>query len=263
MATHPQLTRGRKFVFRTCFDDDRQAELLARFIYQRRHLKRGAILFNRNFSYSTGFKTAFERAYGDLGGKIVAIRSFSNESDIDRVAMGELETVSPEFIILPSYQLEAAALLAKLSRTLPSKVQYFGPDSWGGGAYFKPVFSGAAEQVTAFYADHWAKEVSLPANREFLANYRRHLPSAVELQGQETPTLSNIVSHYEVARFILRALQGQKPGEPLVSSIRRTVFHGPRGTVAFRSSNSSAHPIRIFKIEPMQERFVTSFGDVE
>jgi branched-chain amino acid transport system substrate-binding protein len=151
LATHPKLTSGKSYVFRTCFDDDRQADLLARFIVQVRKLKRGAILYNQTFSFSLGFQSAFKLALEKVGGAVVLSKPFTAETEIGKDTINRIKASGAQFVLTPSYQLEAAALLTKLSRSLPPSVEFFGPDSWGGGSYFKPVFASNSVMGIAFY----------------------------------------------------------------------------------------------------------------
>ena len=70
-------------------------------------------------------------------------------------------------LLIPSYQIESAALIAKLSSHLPKAV-FIGPDSWGGGRLFEGLLKGKDLSFRGFYVQHWSDMSPGAENKAFL-----------------------------------------------------------------------------------------------
>src|SRR5262249_21230514 len=132
-ATSPEITRGKKFVFRACFDDDYQARKIAEFAFKDLRRRRAEILVNSTSIYSNGIAKIFAARFKELGGTVSGQVEFASEKDVDEAMIAKVEQDRPDVVILPSYQIEAAAILSKLTPRLPQTLAYIGTDGWVGG----------------------------------------------------------------------------------------------------------------------------------
>src|SRR3990172_6895714 len=81
-STNPKVTQVGDFIFRVCFIDPFQGEVMAKFAYNTLKIKRAAILRDIKNDYSVGLADYFKDIFTKLGGQIVADESYS-EGDID------------------------------------------------------------------------------------------------------------------------------------------------------------------------------------
>ena len=70
-ATDPAVTQVGDYIFRACFVDAFQGEVMARFAANSLKAKKAAILFDFNSPYSRGLTDYFELSFSKLGGSIV------------------------------------------------------------------------------------------------------------------------------------------------------------------------------------------------
>ena len=104
--------------------------------------RRLSVLYNSSSSYGLGIKNRFSEMAKQLGAQIVSEVGVLNSADLTNDKIKALVDSKPEIVLIPSYQIEAAGLIAKLATFLPKTVVYLGPDSWGGGRLFHKVFQG-------------------------------------------------------------------------------------------------------------------------
>lgn len=257
VATHVKLTEGKKFTFRACYDDSFQAAKLADFIFKSRKRRKGVVIYNETQSYAQGVKEIFEKRFKELGGKEIVTFAISSEKDLTDEMLGKIEDLKPEFVLVPSYQIEAAAVLSKLSRHLEPNVEYFGPDSWGGGRMFEKIFESTQGDFKGFYAQHWAQESKSPENKEFLRLLKSYpLPKDMVFDG--TAMNSPIALGYDGMTIILEAIKHSQK-RPLVEILRKTVIKGASGKIDLRSGPTPKKGLFIFEINKNGERYSTHY----
>lgn len=153
-STNPEVTRKGDYIFRVCYIDPFQGEVMARFAYNTLGLRKAAILKDIKNDYSIGLAQYFEETFVKLGGQVVATQAYS-EGDIDfKAQLTALKSAEPEAVIVPGYYTEAA-LIVKQARELNMTIPFIGGDGWdsaklveiGGQAMNNTFFS------TAYTAD--------------------------------------------------------------------------------------------------------------
>ena len=76
-ATSPEVTEVGDCIFRVCFIDPFQGDVMAIFAYRSLKLKRVAILEDRRSEYSNGLARYFRQKFEELGGTIVADENYA------------------------------------------------------------------------------------------------------------------------------------------------------------------------------------------
>gem|GEM_PF-5063992 len=264
LATNPKVTDGKSFVFRTCFDDRQQALLLASFILKEKKRKRIAVLFNRTQAFAIGFAEEFARAVEKqlsvFGARVLLPKGYGSAEELGSPLIAEMRRLDVDAVVMPAYQLEAANLLSRLSPMMGDDVQFFGPDSWGGGRIFHAAFRGESKlQYRAFYVEHWAKESLSTRTRVFLQNYERFMPVNPGIRASSTADLGPVVAYYELVVFF-HDVWRKKKSVPLVDRVREADFSGPRGRVQFSAGGSPDKSIHLFAIGAGSEKYLGTYG---
>jgi len=128
-STNPEVTRKGDYIFRVCYIDPFQGEVMARFAYNTLGIRKAAILKDIKNDYSIGLAQYFEETFRKLGGEIIATQAYS-EGDIDfKAQLTALKAAQPEAIIVPGYYTEAA-LIVKQARELNMTMPIVGGDGW-------------------------------------------------------------------------------------------------------------------------------------
>ena len=78
-STNPKTTEGKKYVFRACFIDDFQGEVMAKFAKDNLKAKTAAVLYDVASEYNKGIAEYFKKFFEAGGGKVVAFESYTKD----------------------------------------------------------------------------------------------------------------------------------------------------------------------------------------
>ncbi len=128
-ATAPELTRHGPFIFRACFADPFQAEVMADFAAKDRGYKKVGILRDLGSSYALALADAFEAKVKAQGVEVVAITEFvAADKDFER-PLQTLKDAGAQAVYLPSYIQEVGRILSAAHRRA-DPFQFLGSDGW-------------------------------------------------------------------------------------------------------------------------------------
>jgi branched-chain amino acid transport system substrate-binding protein len=176
-STNPRTTENRPFVFRACFLDNFQGEVMAKFAIKEFKATKAAVLYDISSAYPKGlaefFKTAFEAKQGP--NSVVAFENFlSSEKDLtlhlDRIVASDADV-----LFLPQYAHEIPSIIGQ-ARARGWKKAILGGDAWESsdlmekcgdkckGLFFSSHFGavGAKGKTLTFVEQYQAKYNQLP-----------------------------------------------------------------------------------------------------
>lgn len=187
LATSDYHVQSSAFVYRNCFSDLQQMEVLAHYLLYWRKLKRGAVINDQHGDgdYSRGICRNFIQAMRDLGCTISGQVTVGAEKELSDEEMKSLLMAEPEFIMLASGGKRAAAMIKKIRQ---SGFTGFicGPESWDDQELTSALkgFDPGECIFTAFFdPDNTSREF-----REFSREFRKrfyHNPGACETQSYD------------------------------------------------------------------------------
>ncbi|MBI3928368.1 MAG: ABC transporter substrate-binding protein [Armatimonadetes bacterium] len=168
-STNPEVTRKGDFIFRVCFLDDFQGEVMARFAAEQLKLKKAALLVDQSSDYSKGLAEFFTAAFKARGGQVTTTEFYTQGDKDFTSVLNKIKSTSPEILVVPGYYTEVG-LVANQARQQGLNVPLLGGDGWdspkltelGGkaleGSYYSTHYDvnaaegPVAEFVTAFKA---------------------------------------------------------------------------------------------------------------
>src|ERR1044072_6207721 len=121
-STNPKVTQIGDYIFRVCFIDPFQGEVMAKFAANSLKAKKAAILFDSNSDYSKGLVQFFKAAFTKLGGQIVTEKAYAQR---DRDFTGQLTAIrdlNPDVIYVPGYYQEVGVIANHYTVDDPSPV---------------------------------------------------------------------------------------------------------------------------------------------
>ncbi len=170
-STSPKVTEVGDAIFRVCFIDPFQGDVLATFARKRLGLKRAALLIDAGSPYSVGLAEYFSRTFTALGGEIVATQKYAGADTDFRAQLTALRGAKPDALFLPSYYV-AAGLVAQQAKQLGLTATLLGGDGFEAPQLLE---IGGEALDGAYYSSHFSDANSAPESKRFVAAYRaRH-----------------------------------------------------------------------------------------
>lgn len=244
-STNPKVTEIGDYIFRICFIDPFQGEVMAKFAYEALGLRRVAIFKDIRNDYSVGLANFFEDIFTQLGGEIVANESYS-EGDIEfRAQLTSVSGRSPEAIFIPGYYTEVG-LIARQARELGFKGALLGGDGWDSP---RVVEIGGAAVNGAYFSNHYASDDPDPLVKNFIEKFKaryHEVPDAMAVLG------------YDAARILADAIRraGSQEGAKIRDKLAQTKdFKGVSGNITIDERRNARKAAVVLKIENGQVKF--------
>ena len=184
-STNPKVTQVGDYIFRVCFIDPFQGEVMAKFAANSLKAKKAAILFDSNSDYSKGLIQFFKASFTKLGGEIVTEKAYAQR---DRDFNGQLTAIrdlKPDVIYVPGYYQEVG-VIAKQTKQLGIKAPLLGGDGWDSPQLWD---LGGDSLNGSFISNHYSVDDPTPAIQNFVkrfkANYNGMAPDALAALGYD------------------------------------------------------------------------------
>jgi branched-chain amino acid transport system substrate-binding protein len=229
-GTAVDITLTGENVFRTCFIDSYQGEVMANFASNSKNAKTAAILFNNSSDYSIGIKESFERIFKENGGEILISESYL-DNDVDfKSQLTKIASTNPDVLLLPVYYSDVAQI-AKQVQDIGLKTTLLGGDGWDG---ILDTIQDPALIEGSFYASHYVNDDSNQQVKEFNESYENKYgvkPNGFAALG------------YDSAKILMSAIEkaGSTDKEALVKAITETNIEALTGTMTY---DENRNPIK-------------------
>jgi branched-chain amino acid transport system substrate-binding protein len=168
-STNPKVTELGDYIFRVCYIDPFQGEVIAKFARNTLHLTRAAVFRDQKNDYSVGLANYFTDAFEKLGGTVVSDESYSEGDQDFKAQLTVIKSKHPEFIMVPGYYTEVG-LIARQARELGIKVPLLGGDGWVSDRLLE-IAQDALNGC--YFVNHYWVDDPNPKVREFVDSYRK------------------------------------------------------------------------------------------
>src|SRR5215210_4851934 len=245
-STNPKVTQVGNYIFRVCFIDPFQGEVMAKFAANTLKAKRAAILFDSNSDYSKGLIQFFKQAFTKLGGEIVAEQAYAQRDRDFTGQLTQIRSANPDVIYVPGYYQEVG-VIAKQTKQLGIKSPLLGGDGWDA----PQLWDLGGESLNGDYiSNHYSVDDPSPAIQKFVADYKARngeIPDALAALGYDAMKV--------LADAIKRA--GTTEGPQLKDAINATKdFVGVTGTISLDKDRNAVKPAVVLKLEDKKYIYV-------
>ncbi len=167
-STNPKVTEIGDQIFRVCFIDPFQGQMIAKFAKNRLEFTRGAVLRDNKNDYSVGLANYFSEAFQAMGGTIVADEAYSEGDQDFKAQLTAIKSKRPQFLMVPGYYTEVG-LIARQARELGLDVPMLGGDGWVSDRLLEI----AQDALNGSYlVNHYWEQDPNPAVQKFVTEYR-------------------------------------------------------------------------------------------
>ena len=243
-STNPAVTQVGDYIFRVCFIDPFQGEVMAKFASNNLKAKKAAILYDFNSDYSRGLREFFTRSFKSLGGQIVEEKSYTQG---DRDFSGQLTAIrsaNPDVIYVPGYYGEVG-VIANQTKQLGIKAPLLGGDGWDSPQLWQ---LGGAALNGDYISNHYSVDDPSPAIQKFVTDYKGRYnisPDALAALGYDSMKV--------LASAIERA--GGTDSAKLRDAIAQTKnFAGVTGSISIDKDRNAVKPAVVLKLQ--DQKFV-------
>ena len=187
-ATAPGITvdksgKVKPFVFRACFIDPYQGEIMAKFASEDLKVKKVAILHDSSSDYSKGLTAVFTEKFKAAGGTITADEAYLAK-DIDfKAALTKLKATNPDAIYIPGYYEEVAKII-KQAREIGLNVPLLGCDGWDSPKLVE--IAGKEATNKCYFSNAYTAEDKDPGVQKFISAYKakfNKVPDVFAMEG--------------------------------------------------------------------------------
>ncbi len=239
-STNPAVTQVGNYIFRACFIDAFQGEVMAKFAAQRLQAKKAAIMLDFNSPYSRGLTDFFELSFAKLGGQVVSKQSYTQGDPDYKGQLSSIKSAEPDVIYIPGYYGEIA-VIAKQARQMGMTQPLLGGDGWDAPELW-PLGGDALNG--SYISNHYSVEDPSPAIQNFVADYKLHY-------GNLTPDAHAALA-YDAMRFLAEAIQraGTTNGPKLRDAVAATKnFPGVTGVITLDAQRNAIKAAAVLKLQ--------------
>ncbi len=166
-STNPKTTEGKKFVFRACFLDDFQGQVMAKFARENLQAQTAAVLYDVASEYNKGIAEFFKKFFEASGGKVVAFESYTKDDKDFSSHLTTIKAANPQVLFLPNYYNEVP-LQSQQARRLGLTCAIIGSDSWGSQEL---LTLGAKDLEGSYFSTHYAPDIATEKAQKFIRDY--------------------------------------------------------------------------------------------
>lgn len=187
-GTAPGLTvdnngKVRPFMFRACFIDPFQGQVMAHFASNSLKVKNVAILMDSSSDYSKGLAQVFQETLEKAGGKIVTKEAFLSK-DLDfKASLTKIKATNPEAVYVPGYYEEVSKII-KQAREIGLDVPMLGCDGWESPKLAE--IAGKDALTSCYYVSAFSAQDTDPSVQAFIKAYKEKYqkePDIFAMQG--------------------------------------------------------------------------------
>jgi len=248
-STNPKVTEIGDYVFRVCFIDPFQGQVMAQFALDNLKYKKVAILRDVKNDYSVGLANFFTERFKQGGGEIVIDQSYS-AGDIDfKAQLTAIRQKKPEAIFVPGYYTEVG-LIARQAKNLGIKATLMGGDGWDSP---KLTEIGGGAMDNAYFSNHYSSEDTSPQVQQFIEKYKKaygSVPDGLAAMG------------YDAAMVLIDAMK-RSPAALKTSDIRAQLagtkdFQGVTGKITIDDKRNAVKSAVVLKVSKGTFKYETT-----
>ncbi|MBT8357410.1 MAG: ABC transporter substrate-binding protein [Desulfobacterales bacterium] len=228
VSTNTKITRIGDYIFRVCYTDSFQGEVMAAFGKEELKVSTAVIFTDISNDYSMELSDKFQHNFKKRGGKILAQLKYKQNQRSYRHLLLQAKKMNPAALFIPGY--DESALIIKDAIDAGIRAIFLGGDGWGDQTFFD---KGGAALKRGFHCTHWAEEVGNKISREYIRKYKKN-----------EPIHASEILAYDAVLLLVDAIRraGSTDRQKIRHALAKTKnFKGATGTITF---NDAGDPIK-------------------
>lgn len=235
-STNVRLTLIGDFIFRACFIDPFQGQVLAGFAVNEFQAKTASIMINIGSTFSMGLAKTFAEHFEAMGGRVLGQYDYeASWTDYSKV-LKLVKNETPDILFIPGH-VESGTIVQQ-AETMGVTALMMGGDGWGNRTF---MTSGGGDLKEGYYIAHWTPDMDSEKSKHFVKQYRQ----TYELN-------DSVAVVYDAVMLLAEAIRtaGTVDGEAVRNALAATKnFEGVTGTISFDANGNPVKSAVILKID--------------
>lgn len=238
-VTTPTSGEDRSYVFRVCFNDSYQGDLLGPFAAQELGLTTAGIVYDKTLSYSIGLAQKFRSAFEAKGGTILFEENYSVKDTDYSSLVTKVAQSDAQVLFIPGWDENVGPMLKQAGNQW-DKFTLLGGDGWP-SPRLKDLSGGNIRN--AYAVTHFDPNDTDPGVRSFVTSYRARYADA-------EPTAFAALG-YDAMDVLLDAASRAPDfaGTSLRDALQRTDLSAVTGRIRFDASRNPNKGATIVKMD--------------
>lgn len=240
------------FIYRICFNDSFQGQVMGSFAANELKLKNAVILSDNSMDYSKGLADVFSTTYKKLGGTIVATENFSSKNSDFSSVLTKIKSQKFDVIYLPAYYEEVGRMI-KQARAMGINQPILGADGYD-DTRINEVVGNNSYLNNVYFTNHYSKEDTSDTVVNFIKNFKAK-------NKNKTPNAFNALG-YDLAKFVVDAIK--RAGTADKASLNKALgdtkqFDGVTGSFSVDEKHNPVKSTVIIKLVDGVQKFDKKF----
>ncbi len=242
-STNPKVTEQGDFIFRVCFIDPFQGQVMAKFATNTLKLKNVAILRDIKSDYSVGLANFFTEAFTKTGGTIASDESYTQGDKDFTAQLTSIKAKNPDGIFVPGYYTEVG-LIARQARKLGITVTLLGGDGWDSSKLWE---IGGDALNGCYYSNHYSVDDPSEVLQKFVKDYKTKF-------GQTADSIPDAMAALGYDAMLVLADAMKRANSINSDSVRMALattkgFVGVTGTITLDEKRNAVKPAVVLEVK--------------
>jgi len=246
-STNDALTVGSDgkaipYIFRACYNDSFQGQVVANFAFKNLNLKSAFVLSDQTNPYTVGLANSFEKQFTANGGKVVGKENYTGTDTDFSAILAKVASAKPDMIFLGDYY-PTVNLFYKQAKEKGITAPFLGGDGWDSSDLDLKAADGG------YYSNHYDPGDPRPEVQNFLKAY-----GAKYKDDKGNPKVPDALATlaYDAANMLLNSIKnaGSEDTTKVQDALLKLTLNGVSGKITIDPNNHN--PIKAAVMEQVK-----------
>ena len=235
------------YVFRSCFIDPFQGQVLANFASNDLAASKVVIMVNNGSEYSKELARIFTEQLNKNGGEVVETASYADSDTDYKASLTSIATKEFDVLFIADYAKNAGLIIGQARSTAGlEEVKIIGPDGFE-DPQLNDLAGGAQNINNVYFSTHFSSLSDNQKVADFVASYQAFTKAA----GKEEPASVFAALAYDAAYMLFAAIDAADSTDP--EAIRDSLeslpaFSGVTGDISFDALHNAVKPAFLIEL---------------
>ena len=246
-STNDALTVGADgkavpYVFRACYNDSFQGQVIANFAFKNLNFKSAFVLSDQTNAYTIGLANSFEKQFTANGGKVVGKENYTGTDTDFSAILAKIAAAKPDMVFLGDYY-PTVNLFYKQAKEKGITAPFMGGDGWDSSDLDRQAADGG------YYSNHYDPGDPRPDVQNFLKAYGAKYKD--DKGNPKVPDALAVLA-YDAANMLLNSIKnaGSDDTSKVQDALLKLTLNGVSGKITI--DPNTHNPIKAAVIEQVK-----------